>query len=132
MSLVRRQKIASQLKSEISDIINRKISDPRIGKLTITDVQVRPDMKTALVKYCKFMEGSPGEASEEVVKDVEAAVLSAQAFIFSNLRKRMALRYLPNLFFNYDHSFEGSARVWNIISHLSEGNEPAEIDGGEL
>jgi len=131
MSWVRRQKIASQLKQELSDIINYRVSDPRVGKVTITEVNVRPDMKTAMVKYCKFMEGALEEPSADLIAESEKAIESAQAFIFSSLRKRLSLRYLPHLFFRYDRSFEGSAKVWHLISQLESETGEKTADRGQ-
>src|SRR5512135_588192 len=80
----RAERVSDQMKEEIADILMRKIKDPRIGFVTVTDVEVADDLRNAKVFVSIY-----GGDKVKTLKGLE----SASAFIRSELGRRMRMRY---------------------------------------
>ncbi len=109
--LNRSRRVAELLKSEISDIIQRRIKDPLVGFVTITDVVLSDDLKIAKV-YFSVLE------NESKKTDSLKGLERARTFIQNELGQRVRLRYLPVLRFYLDESWSYGARIDRIIDHL--------------
>ena len=118
----RTDRISQLIKKELSDIILRKVADPRLNSITITGVDVTKDFMTATVKLCRMMRNPDQEPGAEDKKEVLAALKSARSFIFQHLKKRLEIRYVPNLVFEYDFSLAESSRMWAQIKTLSKSS----------
>lgn len=104
----RSRRIAEQVQRELSEIIRLELKDPRVGMITITEVEVTPDTAYARV-YFTLM----GDA--ERIKETTAALTHAAGFLRSELAHRMKLRIVPQLVFKYDVSVERGARLSQLI-----------------
>jgi ribosome-binding factor A len=104
----RSRRIAEQVQRELSDIIRLELKDPRVGMITITDVEVTPDTAYAKV-YFTLM----GDATR--VKETTTALAHAAGFLRSELAHRLKLRVVPQLLFKYDASVERGARLSQLI-----------------
>ena len=104
----RSRRIAEQVQRELSEIIRLELKDPRVGMITITEVEVTPDAAYARV-YFTLM----GDA--ERIKETTAALTHAAGFLRSELAHRMKLRIVPQLIFKYDVSVERGARLSQMI-----------------
>lgn len=104
----RSRRIAEQVQRELSEIIRMELKDPRVGMITITEVEVTPDAAYARV-YFTLM----GDA--ERIKETTAALTHAAGFLRSELAHRMKLRIVPQLVFKYDVSVERGARLSQLI-----------------
>ncbi|KPK18563.1 MAG: ribosome-binding factor A [Betaproteobacteria bacterium SG8_41] len=104
----RSRRIAEQVQRELSEIIRMELKDPRVGMITITEVEVTPDTAYARV-YFTLM----GDA--ERIKETTAALTHAAGFLRSELAHRMKLRIVPQLVFKYDVSVERGARLSQLI-----------------
>ncbi len=102
------------MKQEIADILMRKIKDPRIGFVTVTDVEVSDDLRNAKVFVSVYGEGK--EASLKGLK-------SASAFIRSELGRRMRMKFMPELLFRIDSTAEQGAHIMEILRNLEEEKE---------
>lgn len=111
-------RLCDQLQEEISDIIHRRLKDPRIGFVSVTSVKLTADLSHAHV-YVSGM-GS----ADDIEKSV-ACLDGAARFIRSELGRRLRIKRIPELTFRYDDSGERGARIDSIIKNLREG------DGGE-
>lgn len=107
----RPERIAEQIKREISQILREKVSDPRIGFVSITTVELTPDLKNAKV-FVSIL----GDEKEK--KESLDGLKSATHFIRGELGKIMELRYMPELYFVYDNSIERGSRVLSIMTKL--------------
>ncbi|HZS44916.1 MAG TPA: 30S ribosome-binding factor RbfA [Blastocatellia bacterium] len=101
-------RIAEQLRQEVSSIVEYELNDDRIGFVTVTDVEVSPDLKNAKV-FISLM-GS----EEDRVKSLDA-LNHAAGFVRRELGARLRLRYTPQLSFLYDHSIERGARIEELL-----------------
>jgi len=110
---LRANRIAEQMKKELSDIIGRKLKDPRIGFVTVTDVEVTGDLQIAKVFLSVF-------GSEEDKENTLAGLAKAKGFIRSEIGRRIRLRKTPDLIFELDESLEYGNRIETLIKHIKE------------
>jgi ribosome-binding factor A len=115
MEFKRSDRIADLLQREIADLLFRRVRDPRLAGLTITGVDVSPDLQNAKIFYCIF-----GEAGEEEKAGAASGLAKARSFIRQELGKRVQLRYMPQLDFRYDGSFEYGDRIERILKGLRD------------
>jgi ribosome-binding factor A len=111
--MIRRDRVASVLVREISDIVMREIKDPRIGFITITSVDLSPDLKSAKV-YFSCLGDKP--------KSLQT-LTHAKGFIRSSLAHRMRLRTVPELDFEIDNSYEHGKKIDELFEKISPDNK---------
>ncbi len=107
------------MRQVISDIVVLKIKDPRVQGVTITEVEMAADLKSAKIYFCTLADGK----DELRLEGLEAA----QGFIRHQLRAELALKYIPQLSFFYDSSFDNYARIDKILKKLNvskDDNDP--------
>lgn len=113
MEYKRSDRVADLLRQEIADLLLRRVKDPRIEGITITGVDVTQDLQHARIYYC--LTGTP---SEEAKKNVAAGLEKARGFMRQELGKRLHMRYLPQLGFHYDGSFEYGEKIERLLKEL--------------
>ena len=114
--MARADRVAELIKHEVSDIITRKLNDPRIGFTSVTVVDVGNDLRNAKIYVSIF--GTP-----EQKKDTMDALFSATKFVRGELGKRLQLRDVPEILFRQDDSIEKGAKVFEIINRLHKEKE---------
>ena len=105
---MRQRKIESELQRALSELISRDVNDPRVGNVTITAVDVAPDMKSARVYFVPFASRNPRE-------QVQEGLTRAGGFLRAEVAKRLGLRYTPRLEFVFDESIDRAARLTDLI-----------------
>jgi ribosome-binding factor A len=106
----RSQRIAEQIRRELAELIVRDLRDPRIGLVTLSDVEVSPDFAHAKVFFTVI--GAPAEQA--------AAGLNAAAGLLHNmLFKRLSIRTVPRLHFIEDTSVERGFRIDRLIDQAA-------------
>jgi len=110
---MRANRVAEQMKKEMSDIISRRLKDPRVGFVTVTDVEVSGDLQQAKV-YITVL--GDEDAKAETLKALE----KAKGFIRSEIGSRIRLRKTPEIFFEFDESIEYGNRIEKLISELKK------------
>ena len=108
---MRAVRVGEQMKQEIMDIVNNKVKDPRVGFLTITDVELTNDLSHAKV-YLTVL------GSNKEIDNTFKALEKAKGFIKSELGSRMRLRIIPDLTFEYDKSIEYGNKIERMIQDL--------------
>jgi ribosome-binding factor A len=109
----RSDRLAEELKNEISSIIAQEVRDPRVGFATITEVKVSSDRRYARV-YLSVL-GEPEERRETL-----SALDGAGNFIRRRIGARLQLRYTPQLTFTYDESVERGERMTQLFDDLKK------------
>lgn len=104
----RSRRIAEQVQRELSDIIRLELKDPRVGMITITDVEVTADAAYAKVYFTLL-----GDAAR--IEETTSALARAAGFLRSELAQRLKLRVVPQLLFKYDASVERGMRISQLI-----------------
>jgi ribosome-binding factor A len=121
----RSRRIAEQIQRELSDIIRLELKDPRVGMITITDVEVTSDHEHAKVFFTRLGDfanaGNPANAADNAA--VTQALEHASGFLRSEVAHRMRLRIVPQLHFEYDVSVERGVRLSNLIDE-AVGKKP--------
>jgi ribosome-binding factor A len=107
----RSERLAEELKNEISAIIAQEIKDPRVGFATVTEVEVSPDMRHARVLVSVL--GSSHEKHETF-----EALVHATGYIRRLIGARIRLRHTPELSFAYDDSIERGERMMRLFDEI--------------
>ncbi|CRK80479.1 30S ribosome-binding factor RbfA [Neobacillus massiliamazoniensis] len=115
----RANRVGEQMKKELSDIIGRKIKDPRIGFVTVTDVQVTGDLQQAKV-YISVL--GDDEQRENTLK----GLAKAKGFIRSEIGQRIRLRKTPEIIFEFDESIDYGNRIETLLHQLQPVEKPVE------
>ncbi|OGK83715.1 MAG: ribosome-binding factor A [Candidatus Rokubacteria bacterium GWC2_70_16] len=113
----RLERVNQLVKEEISTLLLRELKDPRLGFVTVTEVDVTPDLKQAKV-YVSVL--GPEEQWVSSFKALE----SARGFVWSWLRKHLDLRVTPALLFRPDRSMEHAARMQALLAGLQREESP--------
>ena len=117
----RTEKIDELLRQEIGAALERDVTDPRIGFVTVTDVETTPDLSRARVWVSVI--GTPEERKETLT-----ALRRAMPYIRHGLGSKIRLRRIPELEVRLDDSVERGTRVLQIINELEAGRTPDWID----
>ena len=107
----RQEKLAEELRKEVSNIIQREVKDPRLGFVTITKVEITQDLR-----YAKIYFSVLGEDKE--YKKTGAALDSALGFIRSLIAQRVKLRFAPEIIFKEDRSSEYSIKIQKLLDEI--------------
>jgi ribosome-binding factor A len=107
------ERIADLLQREIADLLLRRVKDPRVDGVTLTGVKVSADLQHARIFYC-VMGSSKDEGKEAVAGGLE----KAKGFMRQELGKRLHMRYVPQLEFIYDTSFDYGDRIERLLKEL--------------
>lgn len=114
-------RVGELLKEEISQIVLREMKDPRIGFVSVTDVEVSGDLRHAKVFISVY--GSDKE-KEETLKGLQ----QAQGFVRKLVGERIKIHHTPEIIFRYDDSIENGVHISKIIKDLKESGEIKESD----
>ncbi|MBX3284334.1 30S ribosome-binding factor RbfA [Cognatazoarcus halotolerans] len=104
----RSQRVAEQIRRELAELIRLELKDPRVGMVSITEVQVTPDYAHAKVFFSSM-------SGEEGLPEVVAGLQRSSGFLRRELGKRIRIHTLPQLHFEYDKSIEQGARLTRLI-----------------
>jgi ribosome-binding factor A len=108
---VRLQRIADRIRLELSEMLIKEISDPRLHQIYLTDVKIDRELAYADI-YVSAVEGV------ERAKDVLAGLESASGFIRRTLASRVELRAFPRLRFHWDMTPENADHIEKILAEL--------------
>lgn len=115
----RPERVQEAMRQEISLIVQNEIKDPRLGFLTITAVELTPDLRFARVYFSTL-----GEQKEKRL--ALKGLRSAKGYIKGRLADKIKLRYMPEIEFKIDESLERTRVVDDILRNWHK-----EIDGKE-
>ena len=113
----RTERLGEEVREEVAQLIAGELKDPRIGFVTVTRVEVTPDLRTARVYV--------GVLGTEKQKQASLAGLrQAAGFLRRALGQSLRLRYTPELVFTYDEGLEASDRVAQLLAEISRPAGP--------
>jgi ribosome-binding factor A len=110
----RPQKLGDVIQRELSELVQRELRDPRVGMITITAVDVSPDLSHAKVFYTTL---DPAH-----VEEAQRGLKRAAGFLRSQLARRIKLYTTPELRFSYDESVERGDRLSRLIDSALKKN----------
>jgi len=112
---IRLQRIADRIRQELSEMLIREVSDPRLEQIFVTDVRVDRELAFADV-YVSAIEGASRS------KDVLAGLESASGFLRRALAARVELRAFPRLRFHWDPTPENADHIEKLLAGLRKKN----------
>ena len=110
------KKVNQQVKREIGRIIHQELGDPRLQFVTVTDVDVSRDLRSARIRFSVLGEESQIQAAQHGLE-------GAKGMIRKLLGKNVNLRYTPDLLFIYDESVEMSVRIEETLKEIHDEHE---------
>lgn len=115
-------KLAEALKDEISEVVGFELDDPRLERVTVTDVTVTEDLRDA--KVFVLVHGDEHEVGEAM-----KALQNAMVFVRQQVAMNLSLRHVPHLHFARDTAEENAARVNQLLSGITIESEEIEKEG---
>lgn len=116
-------RVGDQLRVELGELLTRRVKDPGIGFLTITHVQVTPDLQVARVYYTAL-------GNEQARRESRRALERAAPFLRRQIGTRLRLKRVPRLEFFFDESIERGDRIERILHDLSSERGDTATDHG--
>jgi len=116
----RADRVADQIRMEVADILMRKIKDPRVRSVTVTDAELTSDLRIARVFVTAL-------GSDEETREVFAGLARVAGFVRGEVGRRLTLRYLPEIIFVKDVSGPRGDRVLRLLEEL-HGRDQREQD----
>ena len=113
MGTQRAQKVGELIHKEISALLVWGLKDPRIGFVTITAVDVTPDLHLARIYFTAM-------GDEQARRATEAGLKSSVPFLRRELGKQLRMRYTPDLLFQYDTSIAYGQRIETILQDIHD------------
>ena len=115
----RADRVGDAIRREISEMLIRGIKDPRVASVTITRVHISDDLRAARV-YFSVMGGETDR------RESLEGLNSAKGYIKREMGRRIHLRYVPELVFEYDPSVEYADHINRLIQDLQHEENPCE------
>jgi ribosome-binding factor A len=137
----RPERVADQIRSELGQLLAREVHDPGMGFVTITRVQVSPDIQQARVFYTALGPSGPanpaslteltdsggsGSAAshhDQTRRNTERALARALPFLRRQLGSRLRLKRVPELKFMYDESIAGQDRIERLLNEIHAADD---------
>ena len=114
-------RVGEQIREDLTELIAREVHDPGIGFITITSVQVTPDLQQARVRYTTL-------GDEKARRETGRALARAMPFLRRQLGRRLRLRRIPELQFFYDESIERHDRIERILQEIQQERNERDDD----
>jgi ribosome-binding factor A len=108
----RSQRLGILFREEIADIIMKKVKDPRLGFVTVTDVELSEDLKLARV-YISVLKDEDKETALEILN-------AAKGLVRSEVSKRVRVKFIPAIEFRIDASIARGDRIDQLLSEIRE------------
>lgn len=111
----RAERIGIKIQKAITELLSKKMQDPRIEMATISGVKMSSDLRVALVYVTVF-----GNRVDEVLDGFK----TSRGFIKKRIAPKLGLKYMPDLKFVYDETFDRAARMDALIDSVHPCEEP--------
>jgi ribosome-binding factor A len=109
----RLDRVNQLIKEEVSNLLQRELKDPRLGFVTVTEVETSKDLRSAKVFVSVLGDARQWEGSM-------AALASARGFVRNWLRQHLDLRVTPEVDFRPDRSMEHAARIQSLLKRVQD------------
>ncbi len=111
----RSDRVSGLIQKVLSDILKKNINDPRLKMATITGVKVSRDLKTARI----YFSISGGKKN---IKNAGDGFESAKGYVKRTLAKKLGLRYMPDIKFFYDETFDYGSHIDELLKLIKTEN----------
>lgn len=120
----RAERISIKIQQAITELLTKKISDPRIEMATVSRVKMTPDLRLASVYVTVF-------GDEDRIAATLAGFKKSRGFIKKHIAPQLGLKYMPELRFFHDDSFDKAARMDALIDSVVKDLPPEDPDPGQ-
>jgi ribosome-binding factor A len=117
------RRVSGLIRTHLTSLLERKVNDPRLHMVTITDVTITPDALRADVHF-SVLGGAEAQA------EAQAGMESAGGWMRRELGRRLRLRNIPELVFHYDPSLERGEHIAGILDELRLSEEERHTEPG--
>ena len=112
----RADRVSGLIQEVLSELLKKRIHDPRLAMATITRVRMSRDLKIARIYYTIYGDSRKSEAAAN-------GFASARGFIKRSLAGKLGLRYMPDLKFFYDDSLDYGSHIDQLLKKIATDNE---------
>src|ERR1700677_5066795 len=116
MDAARTRRLSERITKIVAELLERRIKDPRLGFVTVTEVRLTPDWREAKVFYTVF--GTPEE-----LQDTAIALRSATGIIRSEVGRIIGLRHTPSIEFVADALPDSARRIDDLVAAARQADE---------
>jgi len=116
MGAANTRRIAERISQIVAELLERRIKDPRLGFVTVTETRITSDLREATVYYTVF--GTPEEQAESA-----AALRSATGIIRSEVGRLLGLRHTPSIEFVPDALPDSARRIDDLVAAARQADE---------
>jgi ribosome-binding factor A len=113
----RSDRVSGQIQKILSEILLKKIKDPRLEKARITEVKMSRDLRIARIYFVS-------SGNKKTIQEAEEGFKSALGYVKRTLASQLGLRYMPDLKFFYDESFDYGSRIDQVLKAVKAENGP--------
>lgn len=121
---IKQERVGGRIRRILSELLVREVADPRLGGVTVTNVEVDAELM-----YARVYVNALGE--EERAPEVLAALKHAKSFLRREVGRRVHLRNTPDLIFKWDETLARGERIYAILDHLEVPPPPVAAEGVE-
>lgn len=107
-------RVSQEIQREVNDILTKRVRDPRVQDITITDVDVTGDLQQATIYYSTLSE------DEKTTKETQQGLDKATGLIRKELGNRISLYKTPELSFARDESLAYGSRIDELLNKIKE------------
>ncbi|MCS7163763.1 MAG: 30S ribosome-binding factor RbfA [Thermodesulfovibrio sp.] len=111
----RSQRLRVLLREEVADIILHKIKDPRLGFITVTDVELSDDLRVAKV-FVSVLKAEEKQITLQILND-------AKGYVRSEIAKRLRIKIIPTFEFLFDDSIDRGFRIDQLLREIKRTSE---------
>lgn len=112
----RADRVSGLIQTSLSEIIARETADPRLELVTISGVKMTRDLRIARIYF------STGGDTQRI-ESTTRALQQAKGHLKRNLARKIRLRYMPELEFHYDESFDYGVHIDNLLKTIHKDQE---------
>ena len=123
MSNRRNERLSQEIREDVARIVGQ-LKDPRIGFVTVTRVDLTPDLRTAHV-HVGILGGGPDR------EKTLAGLRQAAGFVRRELGRRLHVRHTPEIAFHYDEGLDATERVAQLLNEVRPAEAEGDEEGGE-
>ena len=111
----RAERVSRHIRNTLADILRRHVKDPRLKMVTISSVDVSPDLRLAKIYFVT-------SGDDDKIQRVQEGFKKAGPYIKKRLGDELGLRYMPELRFYYDDSLDYGARMEELFRSIGESD----------
>ena len=113
----RSDRVSGQIQKVLSEILLKKVKDPRLENASITDVRMSRDLRIARIYFVT-------SGNKKNIEEAAQGFKSALGYVKRTLARKLGLRYMPDLKFFYDESFDYGSHIDKVLKAVKADNGP--------